>query len=139
MATKQTLHWLVSAYADLKSIQYLLNDEFLTHIVAFHSQQTVEKIFKSLLVEIGQNVPKIHKLQTLADRVEHDIKVDDEVIMILDELYVDSRYPEDTGLLPDGKPSTKRAKEFYAYSKSLFDEACAILQIDIEKVTHDRS
>ena len=30
--------WMTSALADLKSIEHLKNDEFLTHIVAFHAQ-----------------------------------------------------------------------------------------------------
>ncbi len=42
-------HWIDSAGADLRSIEHMIDDEFLTHIVAFHAQQCVEKCFKALL------------------------------------------------------------------------------------------
>lgn len=30
--------WIASALADLKSIEHLIDDEFLTHVVASHAQ-----------------------------------------------------------------------------------------------------
>jgi HEPN domain-containing protein len=39
-----TLQWLEYAKADLKSCENNINDDFLTNIVAFHSQQTVENV-----------------------------------------------------------------------------------------------
>jgi HEPN domain-containing protein len=52
--------WMTSALADLKSIEHLKNDEFLTHIVAFHAQQCVEKCFKAFLETRTGEVPRIH-------------------------------------------------------------------------------
>ena len=38
-----TLHWLELAQADLRSCENNLHDDFVTNIVAFHSQQATEK------------------------------------------------------------------------------------------------
>lgn len=119
----------------MKSIKYLLNDEFLTHVVAFHSQQAIEKILKSTLEDSGKDVPKVHKLQNLIARVDLNIEINDEIIMILDELYIESRYPGDMGLLPDGKPTVEDAKEFYTFANSFFLEVCELLDIDKKEVT----
>ena len=32
------------------------------------------------------------------------------------EIYTDTRYPSDVGLVPSGKPSIKLAKEFYVFA-----------------------
>jgi len=42
MSKELTQAWLESALADLKSIEYIKDDDFLTHIVAFHAQQCIE-------------------------------------------------------------------------------------------------
>jgi hypothetical protein len=34
------------------------------------------------------------------------------------------------GLLPNGKPTLKEAKEFYEFALSIFDKVCRILDID---------
>jgi hypothetical protein len=38
MNKRQAHEWALSALADLKSIEHLLGDDFLTHVVAFHAQ-----------------------------------------------------------------------------------------------------
>lgn len=48
----------------------------------------------------------------------------------LDKLYIDSRYPGDFGLLPDGKPGVDDARIFYEFAEELFDRVCKILNID---------
>ena len=52
--------WLLSALADLKTMEHLLEDEFLAHVVAFHGQQCVEKSFKAILENAHKRVPKEH-------------------------------------------------------------------------------
>jgi len=54
----------------------------------------------------------------------------DELLQLLDELYIDSRYPGDMGLLPYGKPTLEDAKEFYEFAQSVFDKVCEILAVD---------
>jgi hypothetical protein len=40
----------------------------------------------------------------------------------LDELYIESRYPGDFGLMPNGKPSVEEAKEFYEFAKTIYQQ-----------------
>jgi len=44
-----TQNWLDYAKADLRNCEHIIKDEFLTNIVAFHSQQTVESVLRLLL------------------------------------------------------------------------------------------
>ena len=44
-----TQQWLNSAETDLRTYKRILDDEFLTNIVAFHSQQVIEKCFKAII------------------------------------------------------------------------------------------
>jgi len=57
---KQTEYWLNSAWDDLCVIQEIIRNETLTHMVAFHAQQAIEKSMKAVLEEKESNVPKIH-------------------------------------------------------------------------------
>ena len=120
--------WLLAARLDLDSIPYLLKDESLTPVVAFHCQQAVEKSLKSVLELQRKKIPKIHKLQTLIDRLEIDLGVSDETIQILDDLYIESRYPGDFGLLPSGKPTLDEAKGFYEFAKGVYDKICRLVE-----------
>jgi len=104
--------WLDSASFDLKTIEYIVHDETLTHLVAFHAQQCVEKCFKAVYAYNNTSIPKIHKLQTLYDNLAIQIDIDDTILIILDQLYIDARYPVDFGLLPYGKPSLEDARRF---------------------------
>ncbi len=131
MANFQAKEWLKSAYSDLRSIHYIINDAFLTHMVAFHSQQAIEKALKAILENEENRIPKVHKLQNLISRVSIDIEFDESIIEILDELYIESRYPGDFGLLPQGKPSLENANSFYSYAKSIFDEVCNVTIDDL--------
>ena len=126
------IEWLKSVYSNLLTIEQIIGDEFLTHIVAFHSQQAIEKSLKSILEFQTKNVPKIHKLQTLIDSINLNLNVNDEVIQLLDKLYIDSRYPGDFGLLPYGKPTLKDAQEFYDVAKEVFYKVCEILDVKEE-------
>lgn len=104
--------WLLSALSDLKSIEHIIDDEFLTHIVAFHTQQTVEKCFKALLEYQSKRVPKEHSSLTLYEMVKDcfDEPLDKGMLTDCDDLYIEARYRVDLGLLPNGKPSKKRCK-----------------------------
>jgi len=106
--------WLSAAKDDLVLIQEIIRNETLTHMVAFHSQQAIEKSFKALLEEREGIVPRIHTLETLLARITRYTVIDAELDLLedLDKLYVDARYPADFGLLPDGKPTVKEAIAF---------------------------
>ena len=119
---KITEEWLNSAKADLMIIEKILGDEFLTHQVAFHSQQVIEKSFKAVLEEYEISFKKTHSLETLSVAVREtmDIPIDFNMIKILDQLYIEARYPGEFGLLPDGKPGLSDAREFFEYSREIY-------------------
>jgi len=127
--------WMKASYYDLMVISEIIDNNILTHMVAFHSQQSLEKSFKALLEYNNKDVPKKHDLLLLKSKVEDFIKIDNEdTLEDINELYVDSRYPGEFGLLPDGKPSIEKAIEFYRFAQNIFDKICTILEIDKSEI-----
>jgi HEPN domain-containing protein len=110
-----TKEWLESASLDFENILHISKDDRLTGHVAFHAQQAIEKSLKATIEEYGQKVPRIHSLSKLINICSTliDISVDEEIVVALDSLYLESRYPGEFGLLPEGKPSRKQAQKFY--------------------------
>lgn len=119
-----TKEWLNRAEKDLLVIEKILDDENLTNIIAFHSQQCIEKVFKSILIFYTGEIPRIHNLLKLYGMIiEHEkIDIDMKLLERINETYIDSRYPSDLGLLPDGQPSLKTVKEFYHITKDIFKQ-----------------
>ena len=115
------IEWLKAAELDLESIKYLIVSEYLTPVVAFHAQQTIEKSLKALLEFKHIRIPKIHKLQTLVDLAQMPFdETEEDLFIMLDSLYIDARYPGDFGLLPDGKPTLDDAQAFYNFAEKIF-------------------
>lgn len=103
-----TQQWLEFAKADLINCQRILEDEFLTTIWSFHSQQVVEKCFnwwKKL------DIPRIHNLVRLYQVVESflDNPIEMRELMALASVYTNSRYPSDIGMIASGKPTRQDA------------------------------
>jgi HEPN domain-containing protein len=48
------------------------------------------------------------------------MKHSEDYLHLLDELYIESRYPGDFSLLPSGKPTQEDAQEFYAFALSIY-------------------
>ncbi len=134
MSKESARAWLLSALADLKSMERIMGDNFLTHVVAFHGQQCVEKCFKAILENAGDRVPKDHSTLRLYNLVKDYIKfeIDFEILTDFDDMYIDARYPGDFGLLPDGKPDIDEAQEFLDVALFVFKNVCATLQIDVQ-------
>ncbi len=118
-----TGEWLKSADDDLNTIKAILDDESLTHIVAFHSQQCIEKSFKAMVDEFELASQKIHNLITLNETISsiYQFDFDEDKLGLLNKLYLDSRYPGDLGLLPNGKPSTEVAKGLQELAKEIYE------------------
>jgi HEPN domain-containing protein len=134
MANFQAKEWLKAAYSDLRSIEHIFDDSFLTHVVAFHSQQAIEKSFKAIMENASIPVPRVHKLETLASRINIKLEIDIEILETLDLLYIESRYPGEMGLLPHGKPSLKDAQKFRNMAKIIFEQTCKLLTITLEEI-----
>ena len=124
-----TREWLNAAGDDLITIENLLNNPILTNIVAFHSQQVIEKTLKAIIEEFGIAFIKTHNLQSLLIKTEGFIPftVNELVISELDRLYIDARYPGDMGLMPYGKPTLEEAKIYYLEALMIKEQTEAFL------------
>jgi len=125
-----TEEWLRRARDDLDVAKEIIVREHLTNMVAFHSQQAVEKSLKAIVEEFEIGFVKIHNLERLIAIVKHrlDLDVDLKLIKRLDEVYISTRYPSDLGLLPSGKPSAQDAKQLYEFANDLYHEVKKFLE-----------
>ncbi|MBN1115396.1 MAG: HEPN domain-containing protein [Oligoflexia bacterium] len=99
-------------------------------MVAFHAQQAVEKVLKAVLEEKNIEILKVHNLVKIYHTIKPliSINIDEDMLITLSGLYTDSRYPGDFGVLPDGKPGTDEAEEFYNFAKKLLKDIKKILK-----------
>jgi len=132
---KFTKEWLKAALDDLITIEEIVKNSFLSNIVAFHAQQCVEKSMKAIIEEEQIDIPKIHKLLKLYKKVSFKLdNIDENILITLDGLYIESRYPSAFGLLPHGKPTLEDAKMFYEFANDIFDKVCNILDVDKQEL-----
>jgi len=118
-----TKDWLETAKLDLEAITCIIQNDRLTGHVAFYAQQAIEKSLKAIIEESGERVPKIHTLSKLFDLCAAFINIpyDEDIIIALDSLYIESRYPGEFGLLPGGKPNHKQAALYYNFAQNIFE------------------
>ncbi|MGQ9786383.1 MAG: HEPN domain-containing protein [Anaerolineae bacterium] len=118
MGKELALEWLESAEADLKTMERTLDVEELTHIIAFHVQQTVEKCLKAPLELQNRPVPKEHSTIRLYGLVAEVLDMGSpwDILTDLDDLYISARYPGELGLLPHGRPPLSDARQFYEFA-----------------------
>ena len=127
---KLTDEWLRAAKDDLDVIEKIINDEHLSHMVAFHAQQCIEKVFKSLIEEHAIETHRIHNLVTLYGTIENFVgdEVDLSLLKTLDSLYIEARYPGELGLLPSGRPTLDDSRRFYEYARWVFESVSSKLR-----------
>ena len=126
--------WLRSAKDDISLIHRIEDDKDLTHLAAFHSQQAIEKILKALIEADGKTVPKTHSLKRLFALNEGKVaEPDGDIVDLLDELYIEARYPGDLGLLPCGKPTREEAAEFIDCACQLYAVVATKLGAKVEQ------
>ena len=121
---KRTTAWLEFADRDLEAAKKLSNYEYLANIVIFHSQQCVEKCLKAILEEHNQNIPKIHGVTKLYELVRENtnisLPISDEELDLVDNVYIDTRYPGNFGLLPSGFPTKDDAASLFSIAKNVY-------------------
>jgi HEPN domain-containing protein len=119
---KQVADWLLVADKDLYAAEIIIRDDYpLTNIAAFHCQQAIEKYLKAYLIEKDIPLIKTHDLIKLNDMTKEikDLGLDEKKLIVINEVYIESRYPGELGLLPDGIPTDEQAKTFIEYAKEI--------------------
>jgi HEPN domain-containing protein len=119
---KQAEDWVLLADKDLQAAEIIFNNEYpLTNIIAFHCQQAIEKYLKAFIIERDGPLIRTHdliKLNGIVSEIEK-LCIDEDKLIVLNEVYIDSRYPGDLGLMPDGMPTNEQAKEFIKYANEI--------------------
>jgi HEPN domain-containing protein len=113
--------WVEFADTDLLAVSEILERPELTNIVAFHCQQAIEKYFKALILETGKPLPKIHNLLTLYGTVKEimDLGLDENLLATVNDVYLDSRYPGEVGLLDGVKPTVELVGSIFSFAKEV--------------------
>jgi HEPN domain-containing protein len=130
---KQVENWILFAENDLSAAEAMLKDyNHLTNIIVFHCQQSVEKYMKAFLIENDVPLVKTHDLIKLNKMIKKikDLDIDENKLDVINEVYTESRYPFDLGMLPDGMPTVEQAKEFVEYAK----EIKTIINFELNKI-----
>jgi len=125
-----TGEWFKAAEMDMMTIEEIKDNEHLTTVIAFHSQQCIEKVFKAVIEEYDLGEYKIHsliKLQTVVANVL-PLRFDEDVLGLINQLYIKSRYPGDLGLLPTGRPSREQAQVFYETAHRIYSDVKQFLE-----------
>lgn len=125
-----TKEWFVRAKEDLDVALEIISIDHLTNMVAFHSQQTVEKTLKAIIEEFEIGFVKTHNLERLLDMVTKQVSLDVDLNIIkrLDAVYINTRYQSDLGLLPSGKPTIQDAKELFDFANALYNNVKKLLE-----------
>jgi len=111
-----TSDWLTAAEDDLLAAKMLADEQRLTSLASFHCQQCLEKCFKAIIENQDKPPVKSHDLIRLSLNANISFS-DKELILlgIINEVYIDARYPGDLGLLPHGKPALSEIGEFVEF------------------------
>jgi len=116
-----TKEWFIAAEDDLLAAKKLGDEDRLTNVVAFHCQQCLEKCFKAIIEEQGMPSIKSHDLHRLQQNSKIQLSASEIILLtIINEVYIDARYPGDLGLLPHGKPTKEEVKTFIEFCETLF-------------------
>jgi len=128
---KQVEEWLKFAEKDILTVSEIIKKPELTNIAAFHCQQAIEKYFKAFILENEKPLTKIHNLLTLYGMIKEimNFGFDEDLLAILNDIYLESRYPGEIGLLDDGSmPTIEQANKFFEFAqeieKKIKDELC---------------
>lgn len=126
-----TREWLERAKEDLDVVTEIISREDLTNMVAFHSQQAVEKTMKGIIEEFEIGFVKTHNLERLLEIIKEKVEINPPLDLLkrLDEVYINARYPGDLGLIPSGKPSTQEAMELYNFADSFYFDVLRMMEV----------
>jgi HEPN domain-containing protein len=117
-----TNSWEFFAENGIISAKKLLGELRLSGEVAFHCQQAIEKYFKAYLFRHNMPIVKIHDLLKLYGEVKtiKDWNLDEGKLILIKELYTESRYPVDVAVKQDGSlPTMEEAKSYLEFAEEV--------------------
>ena len=118
---QQISKWFRQAKEDFDTANVNLNNKKYYAAVQF-CQQCLEKCFKAIIEE--NDIPPIKSHDLLRLQLHANIQLSDSetiLLRILNEVYIDSRYPGDLGLLPHGKPTIPETEAFIHLCDTIFN------------------
>ena len=110
--------WVQQAEEDLKAAEHLLSGGFYRG-ACYHAQQCVEKSIKTMVLDRGWELEKIHsiyRLLAIAEEYRLATPLQPADIDFMDEIYR-GRYPAESGLLPLGTPTKDDADRAVSVAK----------------------
>jgi HEPN domain-containing protein len=117
-----TKDWLTIAEDDLLAAKTLAREDRLTNLVSFHCQQCLEKCFKAMIEEQDKPSIKSHDLLRLQINANIQLSGSETILLgMINEVYFDTRYPGDLGLLPHGKPTISEIEAFIQLCDTIFN------------------
>ena len=129
---QSTQAWIELADRDIKASKKLVSDEYVANIVLFHCQQCIEKSLKAILEEVNLDIPRIHGIHRLnalvKEKAEHTLPVSEDELDSIDDIYIDTRYPGNFGLLPSGFPSKEQAEKFIELAERVYNSTITLLK-----------
>ena len=120
--------WRRQTEEELATAEYLLAGDFFRG-ACYHAQQCVEKSIKTMLLERGWELEKIHsvhRLTVVAQDHGVPVKLQPTDVDFIDEIYR-GRYPAESGLLPLGTPTREDAERAVALARNSVQEMSAFL------------
>ena len=120
---KATSAWVREAEEELESAR-VLYEHGRYKSACYHSQQSVEKGLKAIIIEGGRRPERSHDIVELRNTVtelgfDHGLSMEDAVY--LNSIYK-GRYPTEEGLLPHGEPSKADTERAVMSAKSLIEK-----------------
>jgi HEPN domain-containing protein len=135
---KQVEEWLHFAEIDIRSAKKLGEEKYLAQAAAFHIHQCVEKSIKAILEDKQQKIPKIHNLVVLMESIRKlgvNPQIDEDILDEINQIYIESRYPADFGVLPGGTPSIEIIKKFLDFATEFFSFADKLIRTGMNEET----
>jgi len=127
---KKVENWISRALTDLKTAKKLIEDEELTTSTVFHCQQCVEKCLKAMIENLDVPVLKSHNLPNLLGKIDefYDFEIDKDMLSQINDVYIDSRYPGELGIIPEGRPSLEKARSYIKFADGVYKKTQAVLK-----------
>jgi HEPN domain-containing protein len=119
---KQVEAWVRFAEKDMLTVAEIVENSNLTNVATFHCQQAVEKYFKAFILENDKPLMKIHNLLALYGIIKEiiDFEFDEDILATVNDIYLESRYPGEIGLLDDGSmPTVEQANMFFVFAQEV--------------------